>query len=162
MYWQVPKHDTPRSKNTSVSGIGSETSTILPSTSHHRTHKCNTLENLAQTRLNRSHDQMDTQTKWVSHQLPTAKTTQAQVLVDFTVENTLRSPMPDHRQQEHLDPEIVWILYVDGSVGMDYQGASFVLKNLTGVKFTHALKYNFHTSNNESKYEALLACLGMA
>lgn len=37
-----------------------------------------------------------------------------------------------------------------------------ILKNPGGEKITYALRIDFHISNNEAEYEALLACLRLA
>ncbi|CAL2237455.1 unnamed protein product [Prunus armeniaca] len=64
---------------------------------------------------------------------------------------------------EHFDPLVpVWILHVDGSANQQGCGAGLVLTTPDGVKVEYALRFNFRISNNEAKYEALLACLQLA
>lgn len=41
-------------------------------------------------------------------------------------------------------------------------GAGIILVNPDGAEFTFALKFDFQSTNNESKYEALLAGLRIA
>lgn len=69
--------------------------------------------------------------------------------------------MINAQQQEKPDLKTAMRLYVDGFAGKEHQGAGFVFKNPNGTELAYALKYNFHSSNNESEYEVLLAGLRM-
>nr|GEW90377.1 reverse transcriptase domain-containing protein [Tanacetum cinerariifolium] len=55
-----------------------------------------------------------------------------------------------------------WTLFIDGSSCVDGSGAWLILTNPEGVEFTYALRFQFAASNNESKYEALVAGLRIA
>ena len=51
----------------------------------------------------------------------------------------------------------MWILHIDGSSTKRGSGAGLVLTSPHGVKISYALKFGFEASNNEAKYEALIA-----
>ncbi|GJU53089.1 reverse transcriptase domain-containing protein [Tanacetum coccineum] len=84
-----------------------------------------------------------------------------QILADFIVErpedDTLDIPMED--REELPDP---WILFMDGSSCIDGSGAGLIITNPEGTEFTYALRFRFNASNNEAKYEALIAGLRIA
>ncbi|CAL8088577.1 unnamed protein product [Prunus armeniaca] len=107
----------------------------------------------------------------------TASTVQAekgQAVADFISELTPPAPSaqslpnvetvePERLNAKRFDPSIpVWILHVDGSANQQGCGASLVLTTPDGTKVEYALRFNFRTSNNEAKYEALLAGLRLA
>ena len=48
-------------------------------------------------------------------------------------------------------------LYVDNSSTKDESGANLIIESLTEVWHKHTLKFIFKASNNEAKYEALIA-----
>ncbi|GJZ80226.1 reverse transcriptase domain-containing protein [Tanacetum coccineum] len=50
-----------------------------------------------------------------------------------------------------------WILFTDGSSCTDGSGAGLILTNPEGMEFTYALRFRFDATNNEVKYEALIA-----
>nr|XP_043625712.1 uncharacterized protein LOC122597145 [Erigeron canadensis] len=56
----------------------------------------------------------------------------------------------------------VWKLYTDGAASSDGCGASLMLVSPEGKEFTYALRFEFGVTNNEAKYEALLAGLRIA
>ncbi|GKE11892.1 reverse transcriptase domain-containing protein [Tanacetum coccineum] len=58
-------------------------------------------------------------------------------------------------------PEL-WILFTDGSSCTDGSGAGLILTNQEGIEFTYVLRFRFDTTNNEAKYEALIAGLRIA
>nr|GEV55446.1 hypothetical protein [Tanacetum cinerariifolium] len=62
-------------------------------------------------------------------------------------------------KEELSDP---WILFTDGSSCMDDFEAVLIITNLKGMKFTYALRFMFNATNNEAKYEALIAGLQIA
>nr|GEU56423.1 reverse transcriptase domain-containing protein [Tanacetum cinerariifolium] len=62
-------------------------------------------------------------------------------------------------KEELLDPSI---LFMDGSSCIDGSGAGLILTNPEGMKFTYALRFGFEATNNEVKYEALIAGLRIA
>lgn len=55
-----------------------------------------------------------------------------------------------------------WTLHTDGDSNKEGSGAGLILTSLTGEELTYALRFDFHTSNNEAEYEALLAGLRLA
>ncbi|GJY88584.1 reverse transcriptase domain-containing protein [Tanacetum coccineum] len=55
-----------------------------------------------------------------------------------------------------------WILFTDGASNSKGSRVGLVLISPSGVEFTYALGLNFTSTNNEVKYEALLAGLCMA
>ncbi|XP_052627159.1 uncharacterized protein LOC128133680 [Lactuca sativa] len=55
-----------------------------------------------------------------------------------------------------------WTLYTDGVSSREGSGAGLILTSPEGKEVTYALRFDFHTSNNEAEYEALLAGLRLA
>ncbi|XP_052627003.1 uncharacterized protein LOC128133558 [Lactuca sativa] len=55
-----------------------------------------------------------------------------------------------------------WTLYTDGASSREGSGAGLILTSPEGEEVTYALRFDFHTSNNEAEYEALLAGLRLA
>ncbi|KAM6543788.1 hypothetical protein CsatB_008235 [Cannabis sativa] len=55
-----------------------------------------------------------------------------------------------------------WKLYLDGASNEHGLGAGVILIFLESFKFHYALRFQFVSSNNEAKYEALIACLKIA
>ncbi|KAK0583819.1 hypothetical protein LWI29_003474 [Acer saccharum] len=53
----------------------------------------------------------------------------------------------------------VWILFVDGAFNQHGCRAGIVLIDPEGIESSHCLRFEFRTTNNEAKYEALLAGL---
>ena len=45
---------------------------------------------------------------------------------------------------------------------MQGSGADLILTSLEGIDIEYALRFGFHTSNNESEYEAVIAGLNLA
>ena len=68
------------------------------------------------------------------------------------------SPMDD----DLTDPSNVWSLRIDGSSNMNGSGTGVVLESPIGEKVCYALRLKFPASNNEAKYEALIAELRLA
>nr|GEW45203.1 reverse transcriptase domain-containing protein [Tanacetum cinerariifolium] len=52
-----------------------------------------------------------------------------------------------------------WTLFMDGSSCIDGSGTGLILTNPEGIEFTYALRFRFDATNNEAKYEALIAGL---
>ncbi|GJV08540.1 reverse transcriptase domain-containing protein [Tanacetum coccineum] len=84
-----------------------------------------------------------------------------QILADFIVErpedDPLDTPMED--KEELPDP---WVLFMDESSCIDGSGAGLIITNPKGMEFTYALRFRFNATNNEAKYEALIAGLRIA
>lgn len=62
---------------------------------------------------------------------------------------------------DEILPKEVWKLYVDGSAMNNASVVGIILVTPTGYKFHSALRFKFKATNNESKYEVLLAGLRM-
>ncbi|GKE15548.1 reverse transcriptase domain-containing protein [Tanacetum coccineum] len=59
-------------------------------------------------------------------------------------------------------PQEPWTLFTDITSCVDGSGARLILTSPEGTKFTYALRFQFTASNNEAKYEALIAGLRIA
>ena len=82
-----------------------------------------------------------------------------QVLADFVMEFTSAEPARD--AQTTADPS-TWKLFVDGASNAQGSGAGLILNSLEGIDIEYALRFGFHTSNNEAEYEAIIASLNLA
>ena len=82
-----------------------------------------------------------------------------QVLVDFVMEFT--SAEPAKHALTETDPSI-WKLFVDGAVNAQGNGAGLILTSPEGIDIEYALRFGFHTSNNEAEYEVVIAGLNLA
>ncbi|GJR43663.1 reverse transcriptase domain-containing protein [Tanacetum coccineum] len=83
------------------------------------------------------------------------------ILADFIVERP-KEESPDTLMGEEEELPEPWILFTDGSSCTDGSGAGLILINPEGMKFTYALRFRFDATNNEAKYEALIAGLKIA
>ena len=77
-----------------------------------------------------------------------------QVLVDFIAEILWFKTYPENSNW--------WTLNVDGASRQTGVGISLQLKSPTGERIEQAIRLGFNTSNNESKYEALLSRIELA
>ncbi|KAL5546552.1 hypothetical protein UlMin_006239 [Ulmus minor] len=59
-------------------------------------------------------------------------------------------------------PSSLWHLYVDGSSTNNCSGVGVILVSPEGVRLSCALRFRFKVTNNQAKYEALLAGLRLA
>ena len=82
-----------------------------------------------------------------------------QILADFVMEFT--SAEPAENAQTETNPSI-WKLSVDGASNAQGSGAGLILTSLEGIDIEYALRFGFHASNNEAKYEAVIAGLNLA
>ncbi|KAF8109077.1 hypothetical protein N665_0103s0032 [Sinapis alba] len=82
-------------------------------------------------------------------------TTKSQVLVDFLIELS-----PELEQDLILLTN--WILHVDGSSTTKGSGAGIQLQSPTGELIMQSFSFSFTASNNEAKYESLIAGLRLA
>lgn len=57
---------------------------------------------------------------------------------------------------------MTWILHVDSALNSQGSGAGLILANFEGVVAKYTLYFLFKVTNNQSKYEALLAELKLA
>nr|GEU86909.1 hypothetical protein [Tanacetum cinerariifolium] len=55
-----------------------------------------------------------------------------------------------------------WTLFTDGASSLKVSGAGLVLIGPSGIEYTYALRLTLPSTNNEAKYEALLAGLRIA
>nr|GEX71648.1 reverse transcriptase domain-containing protein [Tanacetum cinerariifolium] len=63
---------------------------------------------------------------------------------------------------EEMKPGCKWKLYTDGASSFDGSGIGLMLIDPEGKECTYALHFEFKTTNNKAKYEALLAGLRIA
>ncbi|GKV49678.1 hypothetical protein SLEP1_g56416 [Rubroshorea leprosula] len=64
--------------------------------------------------------------------------------------------------EETMLSGLVWALFVDGATSVEGSGARSVLISPNGFKSEHALRFNFKTTNNATKYEVLIYGLKLA
>lgn len=50
----------------------------------------------------------------------------------------------------------IWEIHIDGAFNTRGVGADIILSNPNGEKLRYAIHYNFHASNNDTEYEALI------
>ena len=79
----------------------------------------------------------------------------SQVLADFLVE----LPMVTVTNKE---PNSTWLLHVDGSSSKQGSGIGIRLTSATSEILEQSFRLEFHASNNEAEYEALIAGLRLA
>ncbi|XP_013613891.1 PREDICTED: uncharacterized protein LOC106320074 [Brassica oleracea var. oleracea] len=79
----------------------------------------------------------------------------SRVLVDFLVE----FPTGD---MTNTEPDSTWVLHVDGSSSKQGSGIGICLTSPTGEILEQSFRLEFHASNNEAEYEALIAGLRLA
>ncbi|GJX77202.1 reverse transcriptase domain-containing protein [Tanacetum coccineum] len=88
------------------------------------------------------------------------------VLADFLSEASVGIPIGEFfrlpAKLPNKDDVERWTLFTDGTSNNKGSRAGLVLVSPSGVEFTYALRLNFTSTNNEEKYEALLAGLCMA
>ena len=82
-----------------------------------------------------------------------------QVLADFVMEFTSTEPAGDAQVATDLS---TWKLSVDGASNAQGSGAGLILTSPEGIDIEYALRFGFHTSNNEAEYEAVIAGLNLA
>ncbi|GJU39277.1 reverse transcriptase domain-containing protein [Tanacetum coccineum] len=84
-----------------------------------------------------------------------------QILADFIVERPEDDSLVTNTEvkEELSDP---CILFKDRSSCVDGFEAGLILMNPERTEFTYALRFRFDTTNNEAKYEALIAGLRIA
>ena len=82
-----------------------------------------------------------------------------QVLADFVMEITLAEPAKNAQAPTYLP---IWRLSVDGATNTQGSGAGLILTSPEGIDVEYALRFGFQASNNEAKYEAVIAGLNLA
>nr|GEY68887.1 reverse transcriptase domain-containing protein [Tanacetum cinerariifolium] len=83
------------------------------------------------------------------------------ILADFIVERPEEDSSDTPMEEEGELPE-PWILFTDGSSSTDGSEAGLILTNPERMEFTYAVRFRFDATNNEAKYEALIAGLRIA
>ncbi|GJR00158.1 reverse transcriptase domain-containing protein [Tanacetum coccineum] len=86
-------------------------------------------------------------------------------LADFLVEAPSaedRETKVEETKGKGLRPENAWKLFTDIASSSDGSGAGLMLVSIEGKEYTYAFRFEFKTTNNEAKYEALLAGLRIA
>ena len=86
-------------------------------------------------------------------------TIKGQVLADFVMEFASAEPAKDAQATTDLS---TWKLSVDGASNAQGSGAGLILTSPEGIDIEYALRFGFHTSNNEAEYEAVIAGLNLA
>ena len=81
-----------------------------------------------------------------------------QVLADFVMEFASAEPARDAQAATDLS---TWKLSVDGASNAQGSGAGLILTSPEGIDIEYALRFRFHTSNNEAEYEAVIAGLNL-
>ena len=82
-----------------------------------------------------------------------------QVLADFIMEFASAEPARDAQVATDLS---TWKLSVDGASNAQGSGAGLILTSSEGIDIEYALRFGFHTSNNEAEYETIIAGLNLA
>ncbi|XP_071688806.1 uncharacterized protein [Rutidosis leptorrhynchoides] len=85
-----------------------------------------------------------------------------QVMADYLAEIAADMPAIDHPEQLPAPPLELWELYTDGAASSEGAGAGLILTGPHQEEHTYALRFNFKVTNNEAKYEALLAGMRIA
>ncbi|GKE74016.1 reverse transcriptase domain-containing protein, partial [Tanacetum coccineum] len=88
-----------------------------------------------------------------------------QILADFLAETPLlenKEAKNEEVKRKESEPENAWKLFTDGASSFDGSIAGMMVVNPEGKEYTYALMFAFETTNNEVKYEALLAGLRIA
>nr|GEV76348.1 reverse transcriptase domain-containing protein [Tanacetum cinerariifolium] len=65
-------------------------------------------------------------------------------------------------QKKKPKSENAWKLFTDGASSSDDSGVGLMVVSPEGKEYTYALRFEFKTTNNEAKYEALLEGLRIA
>ncbi|KFK22553.1 hypothetical protein AALP_AAs68488U001400, partial [Arabis alpina] len=79
----------------------------------------------------------------------------SQVLADFLIE------LPENQSTKEVRPGI-WELHVDGSSSKNGSGVGIRLASPTGEILEQSFRLGFRASNNEAKYEAIIAGMRLA
>ena len=79
--------------------------------------------------------------------------------MEFTPSNTSTKPT----ETTQLEPDLpIWRLSVDGAANSQGSGVGLILTSPNGIDVEYTLKFGFHASNNEAKYEAVIAGINLA
>nr|GEU39412.1 reverse transcriptase domain-containing protein [Tanacetum cinerariifolium] len=92
---------------------------------------------------------------------PKEKLILALILADFILEH-LEDDLPDTPMKDKEEFSDPWILFINGSSCIDGPEAGLIITNSERMKFTYALRFMFHATNNEAECEALIDGLRIA
>lgn len=81
------------------------------------------------------------------------------VLIDFVIEYTI--PKGEFERDDSMlkDLESQWTMYVDGASNANGSGEGLILINPEWEDIQYTLSFGFSSTNNQAKYEALIAAL---
>ena len=82
-----------------------------------------------------------------------------QILADFVMEFTSAEPAKNAQTETDLS---IWKFSVDGAENAQGNGEGLILTSPEGIDIEYALRFGFHTSNNEAEYEVVIAGLNLA
>ncbi|GJT07609.1 reverse transcriptase domain-containing protein [Tanacetum coccineum] len=84
-----------------------------------------------------------------------------QILADFIMEQLEERSSDELMAEPKVLPEL-WTLFTDGSSYVNGSGVGLILTNPERAECTYAMRFRFEATNNETKYEALVAGLRIA
>ena len=79
--------------------------------------------------------------------------------IRYRPKTAIKEPARDAQAVTDLS---TWKLSVDGASNAQGSGAGLILTSPEGIDIEYALRFGFHTSNNETEYEAVIAGLNLA
>ena len=82
-----------------------------------------------------------------------------QVLADFVMGFTSAEPA---KNAQTVTDFSIWKLSIDGAANAQGSGAGLILTSPERIDIEYVLRFGFHTSKNEAKYEAVIAGLNLA
>ena len=82
-----------------------------------------------------------------------------QILEDFVMEFTSAELAEDTQTMPDLP---IWKLSIDGAANAQGSGVGLILTSPEGIDIEYTLRFGFRASNNEAKYEAIIARLNLA
>ncbi|GJU40945.1 reverse transcriptase domain-containing protein [Tanacetum coccineum] len=86
-----------------------------------------------------------------------------QILADFlALPSENKEAKNEEVKRKEPEPKNAWKLFTNGSSSSDGSGAGLMVVSPEGKEYTYVLRFTFETTNNEAKYEALLAGLRIA
>ena len=86
-------------------------------------------------------------------------TIKGQILADFIMEFTSAKPTKTAQLASYLP---LWRLSVDGAANAHESGAGLILTSPDGIDVEYVLRFRLQASNNEVKYEVVIAGLNLA
>ncbi|GKA03928.1 reverse transcriptase domain-containing protein [Tanacetum coccineum] len=147
--------------NTGPNTLLKKTEKILPGTHDHSCYRPANQANPITTRKCQKNGEIALRTIVIRHQLQAANIYPRQVLADFIAQRPKEDTPPAKTPSEEEVQEPCTI-FTDGSSCLEGSRAELILTNPEGTEFTYALRFKFDASNNEAKYEALMAGLRIA